>query len=205
VEGRADVEAHRDPVEPGHDQVLQACTLQLLRRAKNLRADEPGHVVDDRPVPGLTLDVARNAVSARLQRHHVDALRRAVCYGRSLSGLKVMRAEPTGQLRQFIDVQSDHPDERLARAGQALKTDVDARPRPGLVLLDDVGEHAEASGEVQPPNDALEQLLQPHDGVELVGGGIETDDDVPAPVAEPVEDREQNLFLIVSCAVRLNP
>jgi len=72
------------------------------------------------------------------------------------------------------------------------------------VLLDQVRQHAEAGRQLQSPHHLLEQLLETHDGVDVVRGGIEADDDIAAPVREPVEDREQDLALVVARAVRLN-
>ncbi len=129
----------------------------------------------------------------------------AVRHRRPLTGFEVMRVEPTRRVGDAVHVEADHPDERLARAGEALKP-TSMRVRAScVVLLDEIGQDTEASRQVQALDDALEQLLQPHDGVDLVGGGIEADDDVAAAVAQTVENGEQDLFLVVARAVWLDP
>src|SRR4029077_10797560 len=51
---------------------------------------------------------------------------------------------------------------------------------------------------------SFEQRFQPHDRVEVVGGRIETENDVAAAVREAVENREEDLPLVVAGAVWLD-
>ena len=168
VKRRAHVEPHRQAVELGHHDVFEARALELLDGPEHFRADEPGDVVDDGPRAGRRLDVARDAVGARLERHHVDAFGRAVGHRRSLSRLEVAAVEPARQIGDALDVEADHAGQRLRRAGEALEADVHrpalARPR----LLDDVREHAVARRQPQPLHDAPQQILELHDRVDLV-------------------------------------
>ena len=147
---------------------------------------------------------ARHAVGARLERAHVDALGGAVGDLGALAGLEVEAAERARQLGDAVDVQAHHPGERPRRAGQALKADVHRGVALRRVLLDQVREHAEARRQFEAPHHLLEQLLEPDDGVEVVGGRIQADDDVAAAVRQPLEDREQDLALVVAGAVGLN-
>ena len=52
VKRRADVEPHRQAVELRHHHVFETGAPQLVRGSEDLRADEAGHVVDDRPRAG---------------------------------------------------------------------------------------------------------------------------------------------------------
>ena len=205
MEGRADVEAHREAMQPGHQEIFQARPLELRRRSKHFRADEAGDVVDDHPAPGLALNVARDTVGACFQRHHVDPLGRSVRHRRPLAGLEIERVETAGEIEDAVNVESDHSDQRPAGAGEALESNVYPRLCLCVALLDDVGEHAEASRQVEPSHDLFEQLFEPDDGVDFVCGGVQANDDVAAAVCEAVEDREQDLFLVVTRAVGLNP
>ena len=81
MECGAHVEAHRQPVQLGHHDVLEARALQLVRGSEHLGSDEPGDVIDDRPRAGRSLNVPGDAVRAGFERHHVDAFRRAVGHG----------------------------------------------------------------------------------------------------------------------------
>ena len=204
VERRAHVEAHRQAVQPGHHHVLETHALELIGARKHFRADESRHVVDDRPHRRRLADATRHAVGARLQRAHVDALGGAVGDLGALAGLEVEAAERARQVGDAVHVQAHHPGEGPRRAGQALKADVHDGVALRRVLLDQIGEHAEARRQLEPPHHLLEQLLQPDDGVEIVGGRIEADDDVAAAVRQAFEDRQQDLALVVAGAVGLN-
>jgi hypothetical protein len=57
---------------------------------------------------------------------------------------------------------------------------------------------------LQALGDGLEKRLEVDDGVEIVAGRVEADDNVPTPTAKPFEDREEDLVVIVSRAVRLD-
>ena len=87
---------------------------------------------------------------------------------------------------------------------ETLESDVDPRVRLRRVLLDDVRQHAVAGRKLEAPDDLFEQLLEPNDRVEIVGGGIETDDDVAAAVRRALQNRKQNFLLVVSGTVRLD-
>src|SRR6187551_1768563 len=94
------------------------------------------------------------------------------------------------EVGQAVDVEPHHPSERLGRPCQALEPDVHAGVALRRVLLDQIREHAEAGRQCEAADRLLEQLLEPHDGVELVGSRVEADDDVAASVREPLEDRK---------------
>ena len=206
VERRADVQPHRQAVQPGHEQVFHAGALQLFRGAEDFRPDEAGDVVDDRPWRRTrpAAEMSSHAVGPRLERDHVDPLGVAVGHLGPLSRLEVEAIEGAGQLGESVDVKADHPGQRPRRAGQALEADIHACPQAGGVLLDDVGQDAEAGGESETFDDAGQQLLQGDDGVEVVGGGIEPDDHVAAAVGQTLENREQDFLWVVTRAVGLD-
>ena len=189
----------------GHDDILEAGALELCRRAEHLGADEAGDIVDDHPNPGSTLgDRARQAVGTRFQCHHVDALSRAVGDLRSLAGLEVETVEAAREIGDALDVESDDSRERFRRSCQALEAHVHPRMRPGARLLDDVGKHAEARRQLQSLDDGSEQLLEPHDRLEIVARRVQAEDHVAAAVGETLENRQQDLLLVVARAVRLD-
>ena len=213
VECRADVEPHREAVQLRHHHVLETCALELLCVSEHFGPDEARHVVDDHPArrrrpadvrAGFPPEMTRDPVRPRLERHHVDALGGAVGHRRSLARLEIQPIEAPREVEHTVDVQADHAGKRPRRAGEALESDVDPRVRLRLVLLDDVRQHAVAGGQLEAPDDLCEQLLEPDDRVEIVGGRIEADDHVAAAVRQPLEDREQNLLFVVSRAVRLD-
>src|ERR1041385_6866478 len=82
----ADVESHRDAVQTRHDEVLEARALQLFGGTEDLRTDETGDVVDNHPGARLAANRAGETIGARFERHHVDALCRAVGDRRALAG-----------------------------------------------------------------------------------------------------------------------
>ena len=125
----AHVESHRQAVQLGHHDVLEAGALQLLCGSEHFRSDEPGDVVDDRPGAGRFLNMPGDAVGTRFERHHVDAFSRAVGDGRSLSGLEVAAVESARQFQDAVDVEADHAGQALRGPGQALEADVDPRAR----------------------------------------------------------------------------
>ena len=145
-----------------------------------------------------------DAVGARLERDHVDALGRAVRHRRSLAGLEVQTVEVPRDLDELVHIEANHARERARRAGETLEPDVDARAALSLPLLDNVREHAVAGRKVQPPHDLLEELFQPNDAIDVVRRGIESDDDVAAAVGQTFEDRKENLLIVVTGAVRLD-
>src|SRR4029079_9904077 len=67
-----------------------------------------------------------------------------------------------------------------------------------------VGEEAKRGRRVEPFDNLRQQPLEPHDGLDLVGRRIEPDDDVAAPERQSLEDREQDLLLIVPGTVWLD-
>jgi hypothetical protein len=144
VEGRAHVEAHRQPVQLGHRGVFETGAFELRGRAEDLGADEAGHVVDDHPRARLSADKTRDAVGARFEREHVHALGGVVGDGRPLAGLEVEAVEAARQIEHAFDIETDHPAERLRRAGETLKPHVDLHALARARLLHDVGEHAVA-------------------------------------------------------------
>ena len=200
----AHIEAHRQPVQLRHDDVFQTRALQLLAGPEHFRSDEAGDIVDDRPRTGLAAEVSRDAVGARLERHHVNAFRRTVGDGGSLAGLEVTPGKAAREIEHAINVESDHPAERRRRAGQALETDVDRRALTRPRLLDDVREHAVASGQLQPIDDLEEQSFEADDRLDVVARRIEPDDDVATAVGQPLEDRAQDLLVVVAGAVGLD-
>jgi len=78
VERRADVQTHRQAVQPGHDHIFEADAFELIARAEHLRPDESGDVVDDRPGARALPDAASHAVRSSLERPHVHALGDAI-------------------------------------------------------------------------------------------------------------------------------
>src|SRR5262245_7611190 len=70
---RADIQAHRQSMELGHEAVFETGTFQLRAGPEHLGTDESSDVVDDRPHTGLSLNVPGNAVGACLERDHVHA------------------------------------------------------------------------------------------------------------------------------------
>ena len=115
------------------------------------------------------------------------------------------RLEAARQIENAVNVESHHSDERLAGPGQALEPDIDTRSRLRLALLDDVGEDAEAGGEVQPPHDLFEQCSRRTMVSDFIRGRVESDDHVAAAMRQDRRKSNRILFLIVAGAVRLNP
>ena len=72
------------------------------------------------------------------------------------------------------------------------------------VLLQNVRQDTVAGWKTEAPDDLFEQLLEPDDRIEIVGGGIETDDDVAAAVRQPLQDRKQNFLFVVTGTVGLD-
>ena len=85
--------------------------------------------------PVCSTDVSRDAVGARLERHHVDAFGRAVGDRRSLARLEVQPVEAPREIEHAVDVEADHARERPRRSGQALEPDVDGRALARLCCL----------------------------------------------------------------------
>src|SRR5688572_15451724 len=109
------------------------------------------------------------------------------------------------EVQDAVDVEPDHARKSLAGASQTLESHVHTCAHLRCTLLDDVREHAEAGRQVESPYDLFEQLLEPHDRIDLVCGGIESDHDIAAAMRQAVEDRQENLLFVVAGAIRLNP
>src|SRR5262249_14932026 len=154
-----DVESHRQTMKLGHDRVFEARALELLGVSENLRPDEAGDVVDDGPGSGFALNVPRDAVRSRLERHHVHAFGRSVGDRRTLAGFEVETVEAAPEVEDAVGVEPDHPRERRRGAGEALEPDIYARPLARAVLFDDIGEDTVARRERETFDDALEQRL----------------------------------------------
>jgi len=60
VVGRADVQAHRQPMHLAHEEVLEARAHQLVAAREHLRPDEPRDVVHDGPVVRLLANARAN-------------------------------------------------------------------------------------------------------------------------------------------------
>src|SRR5262245_16018022 len=138
-----------------------------------------------------------HAVGARLERDHVDAFGGAVRHRGALSRFEVQSVEVACQLRDVGYVATDHADEGARGAGETLEPDIDASEALRLPLLDDVGQDAVARRQLEAPDHLLEQLLEPRDAVDVVRRGVEADDDVAAAVTEALENREENLVVVV--------
>ena len=72
------------------------------------------------------------------------------------------------------------------------------------MLLHDVGQHAEAGRQSQPIDEASQLFFEPDDRVDIVAGGVHSEDDVATAIRQPFEDREQDFLLVIARAVRLN-
>ena len=113
-----------------HDDVFQATSHQLVARAKDLGADEPGDVVQVNPgrrpvarLRHLLRERPREPVLARLVQHHVEAMAVAVGEIGALACLKVQTeaaASPGGVLHHLVDADVERGVGRVA-AGDALK------------------------------------------------------------------------------------
>ena len=79
-----------------------------------------------------------------------------------------------------------------------------ARARARLMLLRQIGQDAVPRRQLEPLDDLSQQVLEPHDGVELVAGGIEPEDDVAATAGEALEDGEEDLLFGVAGTVWLD-
>jgi hypothetical protein len=121
-----------------------------------------------------------------------------------LSGFEVEAVEGPRQIEDAVRIEANHPAERGGRAGETLESDVDARPRVRALLFDDVGEDTVAGRQRQPLDDALEQRFEPDDRVDVVARRVEADDHVPAAVGKALEDREEDLVVVVAGTVGLD-
>src|SRR5882724_7769196 len=70
-----DIEPHCDPVQFGHHRVFETRAKKLIAGSKDFRSDESRDIIHDRPRSGSLTDISSDAVSASLQRYHVDAFR----------------------------------------------------------------------------------------------------------------------------------
>jgi hypothetical protein len=128
----------------------------------------------------------------------------ALVTSRPLTGLEVQSGEPTCQLGDALHIEPHHASQALGGPREALEAHIHPGALAGLVLFDDIREHAVAGGQIKALHHLMQQSFQPHDGVQIVAGRVEADDHVTTAVAQSLQDREQDLLLVIARAVGLD-
>src|SRR4030095_5469030 len=73
MEGRADVEPHRESMQLCHDRAFETRAKELFAATENFGADESRDVIHDHPGAGLFTKISSDSVSSCFQRYPVDA------------------------------------------------------------------------------------------------------------------------------------
>src|SRR6185436_7713959 len=126
VKRRADIEAHRDPMELCHHRVFEAGAQKLIAGAKDFGPDESRDVIHDHPCAGLLAKISSHAVSARFEGQHINTLSGLIGDRRTLTRFEIEAIESACQIEKPIDIKPDDSAESPRSAGETLKTDIDA-------------------------------------------------------------------------------